>query len=174
MDRTKVVSSKSEVVCKISIFKGLNSIATIQNFQLDVSFDSRYEILIFRIRQKDIINQILMFQVSLKSGLFCTRHIQLKFEIELSNYRAIFNSFIIKIKYLYSNDDVYKYIRRILFKINFTSILFKIIYFKYSKFAKIAKIKILNCPRFSGCYTGNSKYPEYENANQFKILFWQF
>ena len=40
----------------------------------------------------------------------------------------------------------------ILFKINFSSILFKIIYFKYSKFAKIAKIKILNWPRFSGCY----------------------
>ena len=35
-------------------FKGLTSIATIQNFQLDISFDSRYEILIFRIRWKDI------------------------------------------------------------------------------------------------------------------------
>ena len=31
----------------MSIFKGLNSIATIQNFQLDISFDSRYEISIF-------------------------------------------------------------------------------------------------------------------------------
>ena len=39
-----------------------------------------------------------------------------------------------------------------IFKINSTSILFKIIYFKYSKFAKIAKIKILNWPRFSGYY----------------------
>ena len=41
---------------------------------------------------------------------------------------------------------------RIAFKINLSSILFKIIHFKYSKFAKIAKIKILNWPRFSGCY----------------------
>ena len=89
--------------------------------------------------------------VSLKSGLFCTRYIQLKFEIELSNYRAIFNS-IYNYLYncLYSNDDVYNIYDRILFKINFSSILFKIIYFKYSKFAKIAKIKILNWPRFYG------------------------
>ena len=32
----------------------------------------------------------------------------------------------------------------------FSSILFKIIYFKYSRFAKIAKIKILNWFRISG------------------------
>ena len=149
-----MVSSKSEVVCKIPIFKGLNSIATIQNFQLDISFDSRYEISIFRIRWKDTINYILMFLVSLKSGLFYTRYVQLKSEIELSNYRAIFNSIY---NYLYSNDDVYNIYVRILFKINFSSILFKIIHFKYSKFAIIAKIKNLNWLAFPGYYTRSRK-----------------
>ena len=48
-----------------------------------------------------------------------------------------------KYNYLYSNDDVNNIYVRIIFKRNLSSILFKIIYFKYSKFAKIAKIKIL-------------------------------
>ena len=38
----------------------------------------------------------------------------------------------------------------ILFKINFSSLLFKINHFKYLKFNKIAKIKILNWFGFSG------------------------
>ena len=77
----------------MSIFKGLNSIATILNFQLGVSFDSRYEISIFRIRWKDTFKWIQIFLVSPKSGLLCILHIHLKFEIEFSNYHAISTSF---------------------------------------------------------------------------------
>ena len=69
--------------------------------------------------------------VSLKSGLFCTRYIQLKFEIELSNYRAIFNSIYNYIYnyYILTTTRINIYVR-IIFKINFSSILFKIIHFK--------------------------------------------
>ena len=114
----------------MAIFKGYISITTILNFQLDITFYSRYEISIFQIRWKDIFKKIQIFLVSLKSGLFCARYVQLKFEIELSNYRAISIPFIITYNYLYSNDDVYNIYVRILFKINFSSILFKIIHFK--------------------------------------------
>ena len=71
----------------------INPIATILNFQLDITFYSRYEIWIFHIRWKDIFKQIQIFLVSLKSDLFWILYIHLKFEIEFSNYRAISNSF---------------------------------------------------------------------------------